>query len=465
VLLRIQLLGACEFRDRAGRPLPLTARKSRALLAFLALQGGAPQSRERLAALLWEDADGDLARTSLRQALSAIRRALPEKARAVLKADALQVALDLAQVEVDVLQLRALLAESTLASLKAATPLAALGLLEGFDARSDAFEEWLGAERRNLRRELGSAMQLQARLCREAGDTNGEIEALNRVLAQEPLNEPAHRELMEACARAGRYTDALRQYQVCRGVLRRELDLAPEPATEALYRELMKKRRVASDDALEALQPGLEDADDTDDRARDGTAAAREDRMLRNGVVLALRLDGLQELRRSLDPEELRELTQRVQQLFNASVTEHGGIADRLSGDRLNAVFGLENLSGNEPLRALRAAQALQHAFVAGDFRLPVPAVGIAQGALLPQRLNGPFPLTGHPMTDAEMLAGSAQSREILLSDELRRALGTRVTPFVGRHAELALVVSLLERTIASRRGRTIVVRGEAGIG
>lgn len=258
-MLQIQLLGACEFRDRAGRRLPLTARKSLALLAFLALQQGVPQSRERLAALLWEDADPKQARTSLRQALSAIRRALPGKARAVLQADTLQVALDIAQVEVDVLKLRQLLVESTQVSLKAARPLAAGQLLAGFDARSDAFAEWLDAERRSLRRDISSAMQMLVRLCSESGDAAGEIDALDCLLAVEPLNEPVHRELMEACARAGRYTDALRQYQLCRTLLRRELDLAPEPATEALCRELTKQRSAV---AAADFKPLPADADD-----------------------------------------------------------------------------------------------------------------------------------------------------------------------------------------------------------
>ena len=463
-MLQIQLLGACEFRDRAGRSLSLTARKSRALLAFLAVQGGVPQSREKLAALLWEDADPEQARTSLRQALSGIRRALPEKARAVLKADALQVALDVAQIEVDVVQFRALLAESTIASLKAAQARAAGELLEGFDARSGAFDEWLGAERRSLRRDISSAMQMQARLCRESGDAGGEIDALNRQLALEPLNEPAHRELMEACARTGRYTDALRQYQLCRAILRRELDLAPEPVTETLYRELMKKRRAVPG-ADSGPLPAGEEVMAAPGAAAHDPPAMHDDRMLRNGVVLAARVPGLAEQRRALDPEEAREMTQRLQQLFDACITECGGVADRLSGDRLNAVFGLEQLHGNEPERAMHAAQALQQAFAASDIALPLPAIGIAQGALLPQRINGPFPLSGHPMTDAEALAGHGQAGEILLADDLRRALGPRAAPFAGRHAELSLMVSLLERAIATHRGRTIVIRGEAGIG
>lgn len=465
-LLCFQLLGACEFRDLAGRPLPLTARKCRALLAFLALQQGQPQSRERLAALLWEDADAESARTSLRQALSAIRRALPEKARSVLRADPLQVSLDLAQIEVDVLALRALFAESTSAALKQAMTLAAGGLLEGFDAKSGAFEEWLGTERRTLRRDIASAMQMQTRLCRESGDAESEIDALNRLVALEPLNEPAHRELMDTCARAGRYTDALRQYQLCRTLLRRELDLAPEPATEALYRELMKKRRATAGDELEPLPSAPdESAAGIPPPAKTPVGARDDERMLRNGVVLVARLLGFHEERRKLDPEDLQEVTQRLQQLFDECIAAHGGVADRLAGDRLTAVFGLERLRGNEPARASKAAQALHLAFASDEAALPALAIGIAQGALLPNPGNSPFPLSGRPMTDAETLAGSAAADEIRLTDDLRRTLRPRTAPLAGRHAELALTISLLERAIASHRGRTIVIRGEAGIG
>ncbi|MBX3702330.1 MAG: AAA family ATPase [Steroidobacteraceae bacterium] len=459
-LLQIQLLGGCEFRDRRGRPLPLTSRKCRALLAFLALQQGVPQTREKLATLLWEEADGDSARASLRQALSAIRRALPAGAREVLRADTLQVALDVGAIEVDLLALRALLAESTPAALRAAMPLATGELLEGFAARSASFDDWLGTERRVLRRELSQAMQLQARFCREAGDAAGEIDALNRLLALEPLNEPAHRELMEACARAGRYTDALRQYQQCRAVLRRELDLAPEPATEALYRELMKKRRAAAGADFEPLPGEDEDTAPAGGAAPAQPAPAADDRRLRSGVVLVLRLPEFDARRRTLDAEDLRELTQRCQQAFDECIAAHGGVADRLSGDRLTAVFGLDAPSGNEAERALRAAEALQQAFAGGD-----PAIGIAQGALLPTRISGPFPLSGDPVPAAEALAASAKPGETLLSDDLRRGAVPHAAPFVGRTAELALMVSLLERTIASGRGRTILVRGEPGIG
>ncbi|HSG65269.1 MAG TPA: BTAD domain-containing putative transcriptional regulator, partial [Gammaproteobacteria bacterium] len=326
-ILRLELIGGCELRTPSGQPLKLTARKARALLAFLALQDGAPQSRERLAALLWEDADTELARTSLRQALSAIRRALPESGRSALHADALQIALDPDELDVDVVRLRRLLADATSASLAIALDLYRGELLEGLDARSGAFDEWLGTERRSLRREVVVAAQKLRELCREAGDTTGEVAALTRVIALEPLNEPAYRELMEAYARSGRYTDALRQYQICRTALRRELDVAPEPATEALYRELMRRRRAASENDTLAPPQGEESSGPRQTAAPEPTPepAAVANRALREAVVLLVNIHDLTAQQSELDPEDASELVGRIHSRADAVVREYGG--------------------------------------------------------------------------------------------------------------------------------------------
>src|SRR4029453_13444989 len=101
-----------------------------------------------------------------------------------------------------------------------------------------------------LRRLLLGAAERMAAQCGAVGDDAGAIAALERLVAIEPSNERAQRDLMQALARQGRYTDALRQYRVCREALRRDLDVAPEAATESLHRELMRRRRaVAADDA------------------------------------------------------------------------------------------------------------------------------------------------------------------------------------------------------------------------
>src|SRR4051794_463303 len=76
--LRIRLLGGFEIRD-ADIPLPpLESARAESLLAYLILHRDAPQSRERLAFLLWPDSTESQARTNLRHVLHNLRRGLPE---------------------------------------------------------------------------------------------------------------------------------------------------------------------------------------------------------------------------------------------------------------------------------------------------------------------------------------------------------------------------------------------------
>ena len=52
---KLTLLGSFALESGDGKELTLPTRKDRLLLAYLALSGGRPQSRERLAGLLWGD--------------------------------------------------------------------------------------------------------------------------------------------------------------------------------------------------------------------------------------------------------------------------------------------------------------------------------------------------------------------------------------------------------------------------
>src|ERR1700733_12297351 len=83
-MLRLRLLGDLEI-ELEGRALePPSSRRARALLGCLALDRRMP-SRSRLAGRFWPDVLDESARTSLRSALSALRRALgPDSERYLL---------------------------------------------------------------------------------------------------------------------------------------------------------------------------------------------------------------------------------------------------------------------------------------------------------------------------------------------------------------------------------------------
>ncbi|TGU37038.1 alpha/beta hydrolase, partial [bacterium M00.F.Ca.ET.152.01.1.1] len=78
-----------------------------------------------------------------------------------------------------------------------------------------------------------------------AGDPAPCIRAALRLVAMEPLREDAHRALMRSYAAQGRVNLALKQYELCRDALQRELRLMPEAETRNLYEEL-RARRTAS---------------------------------------------------------------------------------------------------------------------------------------------------------------------------------------------------------------------------
>jgi ATP/maltotriose-dependent transcriptional regulator MalT/DNA-binding SARP family transcriptional activator len=72
-----------------------------------------------------------------------------------------------------------------------------------------------------------------------AGDEHAAIAAARELLAQDQLNERAHRRLMEAYARAGRTGRALRQYLECRRLLVEELGIEPSRETRELHAQIL----------------------------------------------------------------------------------------------------------------------------------------------------------------------------------------------------------------------------------
>ncbi len=75
--LSLTLLGDFQARLGPGSPLRLRARKTQALLAYLALPAGQAHSRDKLAALLWGDRSPQHARSRLRETLFVLRRPWP----------------------------------------------------------------------------------------------------------------------------------------------------------------------------------------------------------------------------------------------------------------------------------------------------------------------------------------------------------------------------------------------------
>jgi DNA-binding SARP family transcriptional activator len=149
--LNLRLLGDFEARFGSGPTLRLRARKTQALLAYLASSPGQSHSRDKLASLLWGDSSQSQARSRLRGSLFVLRRTLASANPPCLVLDSDAVALDVDAVDVDVVDFGRLVRARDAEALAKAVELYRGDLLEGFAFRGALFEEWLIAERERLR--------------------------------------------------------------------------------------------------------------------------------------------------------------------------------------------------------------------------------------------------------------------------------------------------------------------------
>lgn len=492
--LVVELLGGLRILGADGREIRISSRKAQAVLACLALRPGTSFARERLASLLWDDSDPELGRASLRQALAALRRSLPDAAAKALLSEASSVALDASLATSDVQRFRDLVRDGSPHALAEAAERYPAELLPGFDARSAAFDAWIDEHRRSLRREWVQALQRYAVQCVAAADLEGATLALSRLASVEPANEAAQRDLMDVYARRGLYTEALRQYRTCTEALRRDLDVGPEPATEALYRDILRRRRAADSGAGDPGQAASAIFQATPDRpdaphGERSVAPAPTITTLKELVVLVARL-GDADGANGDDPESVRERWSAAERRVREVVERLGGVVDRPSQAELVAAFGLVTSTGNELDRALRAAHELTAAAAAGAPRL---AVGLARGLVLPAAADAPFPLAGQAVAAAQSLARAAALDSVVVArdivaqvpDRYLLAVGPAGSPegatvleapatppadrpdaqLAGRRAELALLETLFDRVAVSRRGRAVIVRGDPGIG
>ena len=235
--LALSLLGGFEARLGAGRPLALP-RKTRALLAYLALVAPRACPREELETLLWGATGETQAQQSLRKALWGLRRALGSSHASLVVAGGDTVALG--DVEVDVAKFERLAGKHDGGALAEAAALYRGPLLGGVELDELQFDEWLRVRRDRLR-EL--AVNTLGRLLAQQTKMHAVDDALAtalKIFALDPVHEPTHRAVMRLHVAAGRRAAALRQYQSCVEGLRRELGVEPEEETRRLYQELLQ---------------------------------------------------------------------------------------------------------------------------------------------------------------------------------------------------------------------------------
>ncbi len=245
--LRFKVLGGLEVAGGNGTSL---TRKTKLVAAFLALQRGQPQSRERLADLFWENSPEEQARKNLRQCLSTLRKHLGR----TLITDQDRISLDPGAVDLDAERFEKLVGGDGLEQLEQAAAIYRGDLLAGFNIKENVFEAWIRPERERYRNLMVDGLVKMLEYYEASHDTGAITKSATRLLALDPLNEAAYRILMRTYAAQGRHGAALKQFEDCRNILKRELGIEPEPETVALNRDIRRRRTHLPDDTKEKVQ-------------------------------------------------------------------------------------------------------------------------------------------------------------------------------------------------------------------
>src|ERR687893_582303 len=255
--LSLRLLGPPEAR-LCARGLRFGTRKALALLCYLATEGG-KHPRRKLAELLWPRSNERHARTDLRSTLSRLRKALGEGGGSSegvelfavegdllgiepggveLDLGTLETAVSIARTETSVPPLGASLRDRSvndtvehgdrLARLEGTLGIYGGEFMEGFSlGDAPEFELWLETERIRWRALFGELCERVTRLQAEAGRLEEGVRTAGLWTEHAPLEEDAHRRLMEVLSDGGDGQGALRAYEDFRGALRRELGSEP----------------------------------------------------------------------------------------------------------------------------------------------------------------------------------------------------------------------------------------------
>ena len=223
-----------------GEPVHFPFRKLEALALTVFDQGDV--TRDRLCSLLWGDKGDPGARKNLRNGLYVLRRLLPEE---VVQMDRTRVWVSReAPLRLD----RTLLGRFESLSDEQREVLGR-PFLEEFDLEdAPVFRDWVQGRREEYRRDYLERVKRYAQTLLDRQDPAGATRWFERILALDPLDEEAVRQLMRLYHASGWAAGPLGVYEALSERLTREYQTGPAPETRDLYREILATGRSPETD-------------------------------------------------------------------------------------------------------------------------------------------------------------------------------------------------------------------------
>jgi DNA-binding SARP family transcriptional activator len=252
----VRMLGSLSVRP-TGNEVVIAAAKQRVVLGALLVRANHVVSYDELAEAVWDCAPPASARVTLRNYVKSLRQSLgPAASRLVTRDPGYMIRLG--SDELDILWFRALCDEGGAAVRQGDWERAAAVLAEALaqwagDPLEDVPSERLrAAVVPGLERLRWQATEWRIEADLHLGRHADLLLELQSLVADNPLRERFHAQLMLALYRAGRVAEALAAYEQARLTLAEQLGVDPGPE---LYR--LHERMLRGDPELARARPGL----------------------------------------------------------------------------------------------------------------------------------------------------------------------------------------------------------------
>jgi len=233
-MLEIKSLGGLIFLVNGDNSTDIGSHKAQALIVYIAYENR-PVNRNFLATFLWPESSQESASTSLRVALTALRKSF---------GDYLEITRDtvffkpVAKWNFDLHELNTYLASG---QIEKALAVYHGDFLTGFQIMdSPPFEAWQRGIQTQVNRKVVDVLQDLVDIGISTGDISAGLSHVNRLLAIDPLNEGGYQRCMLLYSLNNDIPSALAQYRICVKVLRNELGVTPSTETQSIYQKIIK---------------------------------------------------------------------------------------------------------------------------------------------------------------------------------------------------------------------------------
>jgi len=252
IRLEVKCLGRFETRSSWNGVERWRSIKAKSVFQYLITRRRQPVVKEVLMEMLWADCDPRAASNNLKAAVHGLRQTLGSLFESNKDFDyvlflqgsyLINPEIDL-WLDVDEFERHWELGQRFDKEQKSSEAIReyemAEAIYQGDYLEDEPYEEWTLLRREALKDIYLLILGKLADNSMNNGDYDSCVTYSQKILAKDPCREDAYRRLMCCYHRLGQRNRALRWYEICRRIIKAELDTAPDPETSALHHRLIR---------------------------------------------------------------------------------------------------------------------------------------------------------------------------------------------------------------------------------